>query len=133
MKRDRRIVAYVVYMILGIILFGLGFAEIVDEFWSGMGAALIVIGVVRMVQFYRFRKDENYREKYETQINDERNRFIRNKAWAWSGYIFIIVSAVMTIVFKVLEQDVLSMASSIAVCLLVILYWISYFILNKKY
>ena len=133
MKNDRRIITSVIYIILGMVLFALGLMEIVDTFWSGMGAALIVVGVIRLVQFLRFRKDEAYREKVETETTDERNRFIRNKAWAWSGYLFVIIAAVSTIVFRVMGQELISRVAGFAICVLLILYWGSYLVLQKKY
>ena len=133
MKNDRRIITSVIYIILGVVLFALGVMEIVDAFWSGMGAALIVVGVIRLVQFFRLRKDETYREKVETETTDERNRFIRNKAWAWSGYLFLIIAAVSTIVLKVMGQELMSMVVGFAICVLVILYWGCYLVLQKKY
>ena len=36
------------------------------------------------------------------RINDERNKFIRNKAWAFSGYFFIIIAGICLIVFKII-------------------------------
>ena len=133
MKNDRRIITSVIYIILGVVLFALGLMEIVDAFWSGMGSALVAVGVIRLVQFLRFRKDEAYREKVETETTDERNRFIRNKAWAWSGYLFLIIAAVSTIVFKVMGQELMSMVVGFAICVLVILYWGCYLVLQKKY
>ena len=133
MKTDRRIVACMIYAVLGITLLCLGIAEMVDAFWSGMGSALMVIGIVRLLRSYRVRRDEIYREKREVAETDERIHFIRNKAWAWAGYLFIIICAMSTIVFKLLNQDLLCMASSGAVCLMLVLFWESFFILKKKY
>ena len=133
MKNDRRIITSVIYIILGMVLFALGLMEIVDAFWSGMGSALVAVGVIRLVQFLRFRKDEAYREKVETETTDERNRFIRNKAWAWSGYLFVIIAAVSTIVFRVMGQELISRVAGFAICVLLILYWGSYLVLQKKY
>ena len=117
----------------GLVLLGLGFAEIVDEFWSGMGSALLVIGIIRLLRFYRLKKNDSYREKMETAVTDERNQFIRMKAWSWAGYLFIMVSAVATIIFRILGQDLLSQVASYSVCLMLVLYWVSYFVLKKKY
>jgi len=133
MRSDRRIFAWISYIVLGAILIVLGVMEIVDAFWSGMGSALIAIGIIRAVHFFRFRKDETYREKYELEMTDERNRFLRNKAWAWAGYIFVITLGIAVIVFKVIGQDLLSYAASIAVCFMLCLFWISYYILPRKY
>jgi uncharacterized membrane protein len=118
---------------MGSILFGLGYNQILDSFWSGMGGALIAVGAVREIHILRYRKDEAYREKREIAEQDERNRFLRNKAWARAGYLFVLITAISTIVFKLLGQELLSMAVSFAVSILVLLYWICYLVLKKKY
>ncbi len=133
MKANRNLIIYILYLVIGVTLLGLGIANVVDEFWSGMGSGLIFVSVLRIIRVYRFNKNEEYREKVETEISDERNRFIRNKAWAWAGYLFILISAVAVIAFKVAGQELLSTASSVALCLMLVLYWVSFLILRKKY
>ena len=133
MKSDRRIIAWIAYIFLGAVLVTLGVTEVVDAFWSGMGSALIAAGVIRAVHFFRFRKDESYRERFELEKTDERNRFLRNRAWAWAGYLFIVAAAVASIMLKVLGQDLLSTAAGLAVCFMVVLYWICYLILRRRY
>ena len=133
MKKDRRIIACIIYLILGIVLMILGMLDILDSFWSGMGGALIAVGVVRMVHILRYRNDEAYRENMEIETKDERNQFIRNKAWAWAGYLFVLIAAISTIVLKLLGQDLLSIAAGFAVSILVLLYWVCYWVLKKKY
>lgn len=130
--KDRRIIS-VIWIIIGLILIGLAFAGVVDEFWNGMGFALAIVGALQLLRYHRFNKNEAYREKMEIEVNDERNHFIRNKAWAWSGYLFIIICGVGTILFKIIGNEILSMASASAVCLMLVLYWISYYVLKRKY
>lgn len=133
MKSDRRIFAYVLYIILGAVLLGFGFAGVLDSFWSGMGSALMTVGIIRLVHLLRYRKDEAYREEKEIEAKDERNQFIRNKAWAWAGYLFVLIAAIATIALKLLGQDLLSRVAGYALCILVSLYWICYLVLRKKY
>ena len=133
MRKHKGIIAGTVYIFLGAILLWLGFTEVIDPFWSGMGSALVAVGVVRIVQLYRFLNNETYREKVETEKTDERSHFLRNKAWAWAGYLFVLMAAASTIVFKLLGQDLLCIAAGFAVCLMMLLYWICYVILRKKY
>ena len=133
MKIGRRAVICGFYILLGATLMALGMAEVIDAFWSGMGGGLLGVGIVRLVQMYRLKKDDTYREKMETEVKDERNAFIRNKAWAWAGYLFILIAAVAVIVLQVMGQEQLSMLASGALCLMLVLYWVSYLILRKKY
>ena len=132
MKKNDTIFA-IIWLVLGLPLIGLSIAGLVDSFWSGMGSALVVIGACRLLRAHRLNKNEEYREKMETYATDERIHFLRTKAWSWAGYLFIICSAISVIVFKILGQDLLSQAASWSVCLMLVLYWVSYFILKKKY
>ena len=127
------IIKNIILFVLGGVLISLGFANIIDEFWSSLGFALVFVGIVRLVQSYRFKNDKTYKEKVEIASKDERNRFIRARAWSWAGYLFIFIAGVSIIVFKILGQDLLSFVASSAVCLIMILFWFSYLILQKKY
>ena len=127
------LIIYLLYLIIGGVLLTLGIFEVIDSFWSGMGSGLLFVSVLRLIRLYRFNKNEEYREKVETEISDERNRFIRDRAWAWAGYLFVLISAVAVIAFKVAGEELLSTASSAALCLVLVLYWVSFFILRKKY
>lgn len=130
---SRRIITYVIYILLGAALWAARLAGKVDDFWSGMGTALIFVSVLRFVQLYRFRKNESYREQVEVAQADERNHFLRNKAWAWAGYLFVISNGLGAIILKVMGQELLSMAAGYAVCLMLIFYWGSYAVLKRKY
>jgi hypothetical protein len=130
-KKD--IVFGVIWLLLGLVLTVLCCLETLDEFWSGMGSALMVIGVLRLLRSYRLSRSEIYREKIEIAETDERFHFIRNKAWAWAGYLFIIICSLSTIVFKLLGQELLCTAFGGAMCLMLVLFWICFFILKKKY
>ena len=132
MKKNDTIFA-IVWLVLGLPLIGLSIAGLVDSFWSGMGSALVVIGACRLLRAHRLNKNEEYREKMETYATDERLHFLRARAWSWAGYLFIIISAVAVIVFRILGQDVYSTAASCAVCLMLVLHWICYMVLKKKY
>lgn len=123
----------IVYVIVGAVLIGFALFEKLDSFWSGMGSALLVVGLINLIKIHRLNKSEEYREKLEIELTDERNQFIRNKAWAWSGYLFVLISAVACVVFKVMNLDQLSLYASFSVCLVLALFWGSHIILKRKY
>ena len=133
MKSDKRVYLSITWVVIGAVLFSMAVAGKVDSFWSGMGGALLAVGGLQILKYYRLNKNEAYREKMEIEYGDERNQFIRNKAWSWSGYLFILIAAVSCIVLKIAGQEVLSMAASGAVCLMLVLYWVSYYLLKRKY
>ena len=129
----KRIVIHILEIVAGVILLGLGIAGMVDEFWSGMGGALIGVGTMRLAQILRYRNNEAYRENVNTERNDERNQFLHMKAWQLTAGWFVIIAAIATFVFKFAGKEELMMLCSGGVCLMVTLYWVSYFYLRKKY
>ena len=131
--KKKEIIFAIIWLLLGLALTVLSVLETLDEFWSGMGSALLVIGSLRLLRGYRLSRSDTYREKREVAETDERFHFIRTKAWSWAGYLFIIISALACIVLKLLGQNLLCMAASGAVGLMLVLYWTSFFILKKKY
>ena len=133
MKREKRTILSIIWVILGLVLIALSFAGKVDEFWNGMGFALAIVGVLQLLRTHRFMKNSAYREAVEIAETDERNHFIRSKAWAWAGYLFVIIVGVSVVIFKIAGQDLLAYAACIAVCLLMVLYWVAYYVLQKKY
>ena len=137
MKPYRRIITQwilpALYVAIGATLGICGELGTIDQFWNGLGAALVVVGVLRLVRQIRYNTSPKYKEETDTALSDERNRFIRAKAWSWVGYTYIIVAAVATIVFKILGEETLMFFCSGSVCLILVLYWIAYFILTRKY
>ena len=121
------------WIVLGIVLFACHASGLIEEYWSGMGIAFIVVGILQVIRNIRYRTNTEYREKFDTASKDERNRFISNKAWAWAGYLFVMVAAVGSIVFKLMGREDLMMLASGSVCLIILLYWGSWMVLRKKY
>ena len=131
--KNKSYLTSVVYIIIGIALFILSLMSKLDEFWSGMGSALFVMGVIQLLRFRRINNNPEYREKVELELHDERNHFLRNKAWAYAGYLYVIGSAVMTIVFKLIGYDQLSIFTSATTCIMLVLFWLSFYYLRSKY
>ena len=133
MKNHKRLIANIVEIAIGIILSVLGYMGMIDEYWTGMGTALIVVGIIFMIRQIRYQTNAEYKDTVDVEVNDERNRYLRLKAWAWAGYMLVLICAFASIIFKLLGNDQLSMMSGGCVCLLIVLYWGSYLILRKKY
>lgn len=133
MKLNKRLVANIAEIVIGFALAGYGYAGIIDEYWSGMGTALIILGALMLVRQIRYRTNETYKENVDVEVNDERNQYIRIKAWSWAGYFFVLISAVASIILKIIGLDQFSQFAGASVCLIIVLYWISYWILKRKY
>ena len=132
MKKER-LIASILEIIVGAALLICSMFELVDEFWSGMGTSLLIIGIIFLIRNIKYKTNEEYREKIDIESNDERNKYISLKAWAWAGYLFVMLGAVGVIVFKLIGKEDLMMMASLSVCLIMVFYWISYIFLKKKY
>ena len=129
----KRLIPLILEIVIGVALTVCGAVGLVDSYWSGMGTALVFTGLIFMFRQVRYAKDQTYRESVDVEAKDERNRYIRTKAWAWAGYGFVMVSAVASIALKIAGLDTYSIIAGGSVCVLVLLYWLSYLILRKKY
>ena len=131
---NKRLALSIFWVLLGATLLGLSIAEILDSsVYSGMGGALMAVGILQIVRIVRYRKDEKYRETIDTEIKDERNSFLRMKSWAWTGYIVVMLEAIGVVIAMVLGQETIQLILAYSVCLLIFVYWIVYIILSRKY
>ena len=133
MKNTKRLIALVLEIMIGISLIVCSACGLLDSYWSGIGTALIFVSAVFMIQQIRYSKDKDYQEYVDVEAKDERNKYLKMKAWSWAGYWFLIISAVASIVLKIIGLDEYSVVAGGSVCVLTLLYWLSYLILRKKY
>lgn len=131
--RKEKLIVNIIEIFVGAILLICSMFGVVDEFWSGMGTSIFIIGIIFLVKNIKYKTNEEYREKIDIESNDERNKYISLKSWAWAGYLFVLFGGVGTIVFKIIGKEELMMMASSSVCLIMIFYWISYIFLKKKY
>lgn len=133
MYNNRRLALSCFWVISGAALLGLSLAELLDSMYAGMGGGLIAVGILQIARNLKYRKDSAYREKIDTEITDERNRFLRMKSWSWAGYTAILVEGIGLVAAMILGQHMIQMVLSYSVCLILSVYWISYLILSRKY
>lgn len=132
MNNKRRIATFV-EIFTGTILMICDYMGIVDEYWSSMGVALFVVGIIQLIRQIKYQTNESYRDSVDIKINDERNKYIAMKSWAWAGYLFVMIAAAATIVLKIMGHDNLVPIASGSICLIMVLYWLSYIYLRRKY
>jgi len=131
---NRRLALSVFWIILGAVLFILSIMEKLDSsMYAGMGGALIGVGILQVIRIFRYRKDAGYREKIDTEIHDERSAYLRMKSWYWTGYIIVLAEAAGVVIATILGQDLVRSVLAYSVCLIMIVYWITYLVLSRKY
>ena len=131
---NKKLLLSIFWILAGAALLVLTVAEVLKEpVYAGMGGALIAVGVLQTIRNLRYRKDAEYREKVDTEVNDERMSFIRMKSWSWTGYLLILIEGIGAIIALVLGQRTIQLVLSYSVCLILVIYWVSYLILSRKY
>ena len=131
---NKRLALTVFWIVLGAVLVVLTVTEVLDSsIYSGMGGALMAVGTLQVIRAVKYRKDSEYREKVDTELGDERNRFLRMKSWSWAGYFTILIEGIGAIIAMVLGERTIQLVLSYSVCLVLVIYWIAYVILSKKY
>lgn len=127
------------YLAIGYVVLGIGMilafniigAE--NEFLSFWGLALVVIGITRMRNYFLITKNEETIKKQEIAESDERNITISEKAKSISFIVYIIATGLAVIVLQLMNNTALAATLSYTVCFLILIYWISYLIIRRKY
>lgn len=133
-KIKNRTIYYAFIAILGISLFAASeIFGLLDTYWSGMGVGFIVISTLRLIQIHRYQNDDSYAEKMNVQNNDERNRFLAEKARSFTFYYSILIEAIALIVLRILKFTEASTIIGYAVCIQLLIYYVSYLWLKRKY
>lgn len=129
----KRTLYYIIMALVGAVLLTLSLKGLLDEFWSGIGAGLVVISALRFVQLARYSHSDEYAQKTEVRNHDERNLFMAEKARSHAFYYSILLEGVGVIVARVAGNVELSVTLGYIACAQMMVYWVSYFILKRKY
>lgn len=131
---NKKPVLSIAYIVVGIALIVLCSAGVIgNSVFSGLGGGLCGVGALQIARNIRYQKNEDYKEKIDIELTDERNRYLRMKAWSWAGYLFVIGGAVVSLIFLFGGLEIYGRIISFCMCFVLAAYWISYMLLKKKY
>lgn len=133
MKEYKNIIINTLYIILGIVFIVLVFMDKVNSLFSYFGSSLIGAGIVQLIRAIKYKTNSEYKETIDTKTNDERNRFLSMKAWSWAAYSFIMICAVVTFVCLFMSKIFYMQIAAGIICVMLVLYYICYLIVSKKY
>ena len=133
MNSKKRMIASICWIVIGAALMGAYYAGMADDYWNGMGTALLVVGVLQMIRHIRYRTDAAYQTRVDVEAKDERNRFISGRAWAWAGYAYVMIAAAASMFFRLSGDDLMTQMAARSACLVMLLYAGSSFVLRRKY
>ena len=133
-KMKQRLYIAVSYCVLGLILI---IADVVNSFDNyfifSFGFALLIMGVLRIVQNRKITNNEKTMHKREIAETDERNIMLSERAKSWTFSFSIMIAGIIVIILSFLGRHELAQPFAWFLCLMVALYWIFRLIANKKY
>ena len=123
-------IAYIVSGITLIVVFNV--MEKANEFLSVFGLILVVLGLARLRRYFAITKNEETMKAQQIRETDERNVSIMNRAKSCAFDILVILLAVAIIVLNFTEYTAYMQLLSGVLCALLVIYWVSYFIIRGR-
>ena len=132
-KLKQRLYIAVIYIALGVMMIaGTAVIKTDNDFMSSFGFAIIVMGLVRIRNYFMITKNEDTIRKQEIIETDERNIAIQNKAKSATFSIYTLLLATAVIILSLFNMHETAKWLAYAVLLLVAIYWVCYMVYQKK-
>lgn len=134
MKNIKRKIIWLLAMsLVGLTLIITNSIDEMNSMAFGLGSALLVIGLVKVIQLYKVSKDKEKLAQYEMIQNEERLKFISNKSSSLTWYVTLFAQYIAMIVLTIIkEYDYASLISYIT-SIQVLIYLFLYYVFNKRY
>ena len=133
-KLKQRLYLAIAYLVVGLILLITGIITGTDNyFFTAFGFAMLLMGILRLVQYRKITRDERTVRQQELAETDERNRMIAERARSWAFSFSIILAGTAVIVLSLLGRHEEALPLAWFVCGMTALYWICQAIIQKKY
>lgn len=133
-KMKQRKVIAVSYTALGLILM---LADILNgfknTFFFSFGFALTVMGFLRLFRNRKIMQTPQTMRKQELAEKDERSRMISERAKSWTFSLSITSCGLLVILLNFLGYREEALPFAWYVCGMVVLYWICWIVLRRKY
>ena len=133
-KLKQRLYIALSYIAIGIALIA---ADVLNHFENtfifSFGVTMLVMGVIRLIRHWKITKDDASIRKQELSETDERIRMISERARSWAFSYSIMIAGIAVIVLSLLGKHDAALPFAWYVCGMVVLYWIFWLILQKKY
>ena len=118
--------------VLGVLMMILGFLR-TEEYISSLGLMFLIIGIARVIQYRRIAQTEESLRQREIAEKDERNVLLWTKARSLTFTIYSIVLALAVIILQLMEVELIPQILAFCLFTMVLIYWICYFALSRKY
>ena len=134
----RKLIGAAICLVLGIIsliILAINYKIISEEllsYMSGFSLGIIGIGIIKLIKYTRVMENEQMTKKIENANNDERLKVINNESMAISFRITIITEAIISMICAIYNKVEIAEYLGFAICFQIVVYLVTYFIVNKK-
>ena len=133
-KLRKRLYIAVSYLALGIVLnIAAAVTNSANPFLSSFGSCMIVMGLVRILRHVRLVRSDSAVKQQEIAETDERNLMIAERARAWAFSFTVFGAGVAVIVLSLLGYHNVALPFAWLVCGMILIYWICWHIIQRKY
>lgn len=133
MNIKKQMIKNIVLFIAGVSLLVAGILCKLDGFWTGMGGALISVSIVRLFQIKKYQTDPAYAKQIDISNHDERRSFVSDKAMVLTMKLVIYIALSTGILLYILGQVQYGQFCMYGISAIMLLYIISFYIVNRKY
>ena len=121
------------YIVLGVMfIVGTFITKTENDFISTFGFMLILMGLVRIRNYRIITKNEDTIRKQQIIETDERTVSIIHKAKSAAFSIYVFILGVVVIALSLFGMHEVAKWIACSVCLLIAIYWICFFIYQKR-
>ncbi len=134
MSLNKKLLFYIAFALIGLGILAQSLLKNPDDqFWNIIGVVFFLTSLINIYRIFKYKTNEEYAQKITIQNNDERNKFLADKAKSAAFYIYIEISGIGVLIFRMFGYYEISQMFAYSICILVFLYWLSYSIIKRIY
>lgn len=104
-----------------------------QSWWGGFGGGMVGVGGMKLLQGLRYRKNEDFAREVDTGNQDERNRFLTERAKSWTCSITFLMLGISCMILRLAKLYAYSNLCAFTICGMLAVYCLAYWLLRKKY
>ncbi len=132
-KLKQRFYAACAELAIGILLIAGAIIMKTDNYFiSSFGLGLAIIGAARIRKLRLITRNEETIRKQMIIETDERNLAITHKARSITFILYLLLSGIAVIVLSVLEMHHAAKWIAYSMMLLIVIYWVCYWVIQKR-
>lgn len=133
-KIKQRLYSAYLYLLFGFAMIAVAIWKSLDnKFFFSYGLTMIVIGVARIHQYRKINASPEAMRAQEIAETDERNLMLISKAKSCAFFGYVMTCGVAVIILEFLNQPELATMIALSLCFLLLIYYVSYHVLKRKY